>query len=270
MIENLFRSSNPSVNQSAEIFKAMSAQRDNGKTLLQVAIEFKDTSMVALLLENGAEPDTDDKEAPLIMAIKLGCTDIVSTLLSYGADCEAKDSREWRALYLACRYNQPDIVEVLLANKADISATTQDDGFDLSFKDDRYDRGNMVYATQALQISVLTRSIGSMNVLLRYGADINARRVGISKGDDNPAVAHTVLCLAVHTIPSQFIEGMSDDQDIKNALDILEILLDRQVDVDGISDLICQYRLKDVAHFKGREKLWNRLRALVVEDEVKF
>ncbi|KAF3063346.1 putative ankyrin repeat protein [Trichoderma lentiforme] len=80
------------------------------------------TSLVELLLENGADPDTTiGAGSPLItVATADGYVDVVRTLLRYGADPNkrSRSSDNWTALLEAVRNDDLTITELLLENGA--------------------------------------------------------------------------------------------------------------------------------------------------------
>jgi hypothetical protein len=90
-----------------------------------------------------------------------------------------------------------------------------------------------------------------MDVLLRHSANINARLAEIMKGNNKATVGPTALCFAVWFV-TNLAKGVHGDEEIKSALDILEVLLDYGADVDGVSGQIRRFLLKQALVFKGR------------------
>jgi uncharacterized protein len=91
--------------------------KENGRTVLIIAIHEGHLEIVRKLLESGANPnliDEDSGTTPLISAIRGQYTDIVSLLLQVGADVNAKDSNGNTALKIAKEKGSTEIVQLLL------------------------------------------------------------------------------------------------------------------------------------------------------------
>ena len=75
------------------------------------------------LLAHGADVNANNSEA-LFSATQAGNRTMVELLLNHGADINASDLKYWgeTSLYIAAENNFPAVVEVLLANKADVNA----------------------------------------------------------------------------------------------------------------------------------------------------
>ncbi len=90
----------------------------SGFTPLIYAIEKKDVKIVELLLSYGADanqkPTNYRNAPPLIMAAKLGYTDIASLLLKYKADVTVSDYIGASALHYAALYNDTIMAHLLL------------------------------------------------------------------------------------------------------------------------------------------------------------
>jgi uncharacterized protein len=63
---------------------------------------------------------------PLICAAEKGHKDVVEYLLANKADVSAKSVNGWTALHAAAYHGHMDVVELLVANKADVSARDLD------------------------------------------------------------------------------------------------------------------------------------------------
>jgi ankyrin repeat protein len=106
------------------------ADLENLSGLLDVTVATGRQDIMMLLLERrtpaGEEMSEDDKavmSAAMITACKHGRKDIAKTLLEFGADVNAKDSREYCALTYAALLGRDDIVDELTRNGADRSET---------------------------------------------------------------------------------------------------------------------------------------------------
>lgn len=90
--------------------------------LLQV-IDEENLSAVNALLDNGANPDGNEKAPdvkPLILAAHRGLTDFAKTLLENGASIHVIDTIGMSALHWASHENQLDMVRLLLSHGANI------------------------------------------------------------------------------------------------------------------------------------------------------
>lgn len=87
----------------------------DGYTALHLAIEHEHTEIINILLKYPIDPNRKNKDdfTPLYSAIKKGYLEIVERLLDLGADCNIL-SREGKALHIAAKYGQPNIIELLI------------------------------------------------------------------------------------------------------------------------------------------------------------
>ncbi|CAM9188868.1 unnamed protein product [Scytosiphon promiscuus] len=130
----------------------------NGNALFP-AVSYGHHTLVRILLEKGAS--TSEKNAdgytPLHLAAKNRQGRIVRTLLIEGADANEPDRRGRSPLHLACISGDAASIKALLAAGSDVS----------------HRHGSNGYA--ALDFAVRCGKIEASRVLLRKGADINAR-----------------------------------------------------------------------------------------------
>ena len=93
---------------------------NNGETALHWAIEARRPDMALLLLQQGASPDTPDRnrQAPLFKAAREGQLEVVRFLLKAGAQVDRPDYINETPLLRACLYNRPQVVELLLQHGA--------------------------------------------------------------------------------------------------------------------------------------------------------
>ncbi len=90
---------------------------------LYTALLYKDTDILATLLEFGANPNCSKGFHPLSKAIENGCDKSVRLLLKHGADAKMKDYCKHSPLwYAVCRANPPSpkIVSALVSAGANI------------------------------------------------------------------------------------------------------------------------------------------------------
>jgi len=91
-----------------------------------------DLAKVKLLLQNDPsllQSVTPEGKSPLHMATGWGRTDIVSYLLSIGADIKALNNDGGQPIHVAASQNQPACAEILLKNGAEIDTARVNGGF---------------------------------------------------------------------------------------------------------------------------------------------
>ena len=95
--------------------------------LLTFTPEPADTTLVRLLLDRGANVDSEDKErlTPLHLTASDGYTGIVRLLLNHGADRDAEDKDGWTPLHLASSDDHAITVRLLLNYGASLNAKNQ-------------------------------------------------------------------------------------------------------------------------------------------------
>jgi ankyrin len=99
-----------------------------GLTPLAIAAANGNAAMIGILLDAGADPNALDPagETPLMNAARVGSLEALTLLLDRGATIDATDATyQQTALMVAVRQNHPDIVKVLLARGAKVSARTR-------------------------------------------------------------------------------------------------------------------------------------------------
>ncbi|XP_076074995.1 ankyrin repeat and KH domain-containing protein 1-like isoform X3 [Mytilus galloprovincialis] len=144
-----------------------SQTESNHDTALTLACHGGHAELVSLLLSKGADIEHRDKKGftPLILAATAGHVDVVEILLDHGADMEAQSERtKDTPLSLACSGGRFEVVELLLSRGANKEHRNVSDYTPLS----------------------LAASGGYVNIiklLLSHGAEINSRtgsKLGIS------------------------------------------------------------------------------------------
>jgi ankyrin repeat protein len=104
------------------------ASKERTPLYLAVSNPNPDAELVKLLLQSGANPnvkDEQDRQTPLIAAVRNQRKEIVSMLLIDQADPNTPDGAGETALHYAAA--QPDIVEDLLGAKAEVNAKDKND-----------------------------------------------------------------------------------------------------------------------------------------------
>ncbi|MEO8308902.1 MAG: ankyrin repeat domain-containing protein [Pseudomonadota bacterium] len=94
---------------------------------VHVAISNGDLTLVRLLLEAGADPNsTNSGDNCLVMATRVGNTQIVEALLAKGANADVADAAFGQTpLMAAAREGRPEIVRLLLSRGARVDAQTR-------------------------------------------------------------------------------------------------------------------------------------------------
>lgn len=100
---------------------------ERGLTALLTASVGGPTDIVEMLLNRGADPNlaSESGMTPLMLACSTGHDEIVPLLLHKGADVNSSDNGGRTALMYATLQHDPRIVEMLLAKGADVHATTR-------------------------------------------------------------------------------------------------------------------------------------------------
>lgn len=131
---------------------------DKDKTPLIVATEYGNKEAVKVLLENGAdiELDATGKEMRAIhFASENNHSEILSLLIEYGAEKEAKDKYEKTPLHYAAMYNNVECAKILIDADVIIDEKGEDNW-------------------TALHYASKTHSLKVAKLLLKADADINA------------------------------------------------------------------------------------------------
>jgi len=93
---------------------------EEGKSLLQVAIECRQTKTARYLLQKGANPNQTVRGFPLLIsAVVMQNFDMVKLLLNYGAEVDAKDEKGNTALIFAAYMGNVEIARLLVREGSD-------------------------------------------------------------------------------------------------------------------------------------------------------
>ena len=99
------------------------------RTPLSWAVEQGHEAVVKLLLEKGAELESEDKEygrTPLSRAAENGNEAVVKLLIEKGAEMESKDNRGWTPLFMAVYLGREAVVKLLLEKGAELESKDED------------------------------------------------------------------------------------------------------------------------------------------------
>ena len=125
---------------------------------LSVAVQYGNSEIVDICLENGANPNSFDirGRTPLFHAMKSTGLAVTTTLLKYNADVSIPDDNGNTPLIRATRQGLSGLVMLLIENKSDISAKNKDGDTSLHF-------------------SAVMGDVGCMKILIENGADLSAK-----------------------------------------------------------------------------------------------
>ena len=133
--------------------------QSSGQTVLHLTTLQGSKSLTEQLLARGAKvnaPDASGK-TPLYVAAKMGFKAMAELLLAHGADVNIKDNeRGMTPLAVAVDAGNQPLVDLLIAHQSDVNSQTKD-------------------GTTLLSIAVLHNQLDIAQVLLKHGANVNAR-----------------------------------------------------------------------------------------------
>ena len=99
-----------------------------GHNPLLLAIRLGDTEIAGELLEAGANPNYFQKNtsSPLLLALESGFFKLADNLLKKGAEIDARDEKGWTALIHAAYKGHTQVVDFLLSNNAAVNICNND------------------------------------------------------------------------------------------------------------------------------------------------
>jgi uncharacterized protein len=108
----------------------LNAHSPDGFTPLGLASYFGRTEIVALLIENGADPNipasNSMRVAPIHSSVSANSYEITKLLLDHGADPNSKQQNNFTALHSAAHSRNAKMVSLLLEHGADRNVKTDD------------------------------------------------------------------------------------------------------------------------------------------------
>lgn len=234
---------------------------EKGNTMLWEALEKGAETMFLHLLKlesdfNSCTTLSGKHPSLLYHACARGMTDAVSFLLESNVDIERADNCGWRPLHGASLWHHMEIIEKLIAAKADVCASTTHFDED-SLTDSDLDQKS--WNGHALHLAVLEGNIDIVELLLKHGADVSAN-AGFFKRYDGRVCGPTALHIALD--PQAWYTG--DDEDWEDREDhhekyltIARMLIENGAPIEGVLD---QLRVKDIPSFEGFEDVWDKIR----------
>ena len=165
---------------------------DDGFTPLMWAAASGNEECTKLLIKKHAPLESKDKQGStaLLNAAGMGAVMTVKMLLDKGADMAARDEKEFTALHKAARNGHPTVCKLLVDHyKFDVDARDNEDGTPLIFA--AYKGHNDVVETlmarkanvnaagsrsnSALMLAVTGNHLSTVTLLLEHGADLNSK-----------------------------------------------------------------------------------------------
>ncbi len=175
---------------------SVEAQMESGATPLHIAVQCGHVGMCGLLVGKGAslEAQTKDGVTPLHLAAQCGHVGVCKFLVDKGASLNALSNRdllfgetcigEFTPLHQAVFFGKQDVVELLLKNKADIHAKTQDERTVLDIARQRGHKDLIVYLENYLKEKAPLN--GSLDQLVAVAVEESADLLEvIEQGDVN-------------------------------------------------------------------------------------
>ncbi|KAB8214215.1 ankyrin repeat-containing domain protein [Aspergillus novoparasiticus] len=171
---------------------------------------------------------------------------VVSLLLSRGADIEAAGIDGWRPLHVAAYWGNVAIVERLITTGASVHVSTRL----LHMCHGRPPNPDeKEWKGQPLHLAAMGGHIAVVELLLKHGADVNAttNHFETLTGWYGPTALH----IALDRVRLQREKGSI------NRLKVASILVENGACVEGVVD---QLLVDDIPCFENFEQLWDRLR----------
>jgi ankyrin repeat protein len=115
----------------------VNAAIETGTTLLMIVAQKSNLEVVKYLIQSGANVNSKNYDGLTALMVADDDKDLIHSLIVAKADIELKDKLGWTALFHAINNDQPDKVELLLKNGADVNAKNKDELTPLAFAEQR-------------------------------------------------------------------------------------------------------------------------------------
>jgi ankyrin repeat protein len=147
-----------------------------GASPLGEAVKLGDVELVRMLLEAGAHPDSpnQDNQTALMLASAVGSLPIAKLLIDRGAQVNAvEDFRGQTALMWAAAGNHPDIVDLLLAHRADVKPRAKHDDWPRQMTSEPRAQYRPTGGLTALLYATRSGCYRCAVAIVKAGADVN-------------------------------------------------------------------------------------------------
>jgi ankyrin repeat protein len=147
-----------------------------GSSPLIEAVKLGDIDLVRLLLDGRADPNSanQDNQTALMLAASVGSLKIAELLTARGANINAVESfRGQTALMWAAAGNYPDIVDLLIAHRADVRRRAKDDDWPRQMTSEPRAQFRQTGGLTALLYATRSGCLRCAVALVKAGADVN-------------------------------------------------------------------------------------------------
>jgi ankyrin repeat protein len=147
-----------------------------GASPLSEAVKLSDVEMVRMLLDAGADANSpnQDNQTALMLASSVGSAEIAKLLIKKGATVNAIENyRGQNALMWAAAGNFPDVVELLIANHADVKVRARYDDWPRQMTSEPRAQFRPTGGLTALLYATRSGCLRCAQAIVKAGADIN-------------------------------------------------------------------------------------------------
>ena len=147
-----------------------------GSSPLTEAVKLGDVDLVRVLLDAHADPNSpnQDNQTALMLASKIGSVEIAKLLIGRGANVNAVESfRGQTALMWAAAENHPDVVDLLLAHRADVKLRAKYDDWPRQMTSEPRAQFRQTGGLTALLYATRSGCYRCAVAIVKAGADVN-------------------------------------------------------------------------------------------------
>src|SRR6185436_10272713 len=147
-----------------------------GASPLSEAVKLSDVELVRMLLDAGADANSpnQDNQTALMLASSVGSAEIARLLIKKGATVNAIENyRGQTALMWAAAGNFPDVVDLLLAHRADVKVRAKYDDWPRQMTSEPRAQCRQTGGLTALLYATRSGCLRCAVAIVKAGADIN-------------------------------------------------------------------------------------------------
>ena len=147
-----------------------------GSSPLSEAVKLGDVDLVRMLLDARADPNSpnQDSQTALMLASNLGSLKIAELLVGRGANVNTVESfRGQTALMWAAAGNHPEVVDLLLAHRADVKVRAKDDDWQRQMTSEPRAQFRQTGGLTALLYATRSGCYRCAVAIVKAGADVN-------------------------------------------------------------------------------------------------